>query len=579
MDAVLPGALAWSGTDLPTGLLDLVPDPTTVTFGAVRVAYWGLQPVPSTPFALLLSRVVRVVDGAVAPERAAERARRSSDELAALLPPFAALTQSQGAIAIAADGVGFRQMYHSGSGTSGIPVVSTSALLAGRARRARLDPVGVAVQANLGWQLGQRTMLEGIRKLEPGASAQVADDGLLLIPGKASALRPLDLPRAVVEAASLLRRSLEAVLDDHPDAVLQLTGGLDSRLLLSAIPPSRRKGLHAMTLGVPGSGDVDVAARISRRYGIVHEVRGLADLSGLEPEEAWDLCLGSAMRLDATADPVAHTALRVAERGFDQGVRISGLGGEVARGFYYLGRVRPRSYSSRDAKKLAAWRMFVNEAVEPDLLDEEFAAWARHAAENEVHSGLLAGGSEWFRATDELYLRHRMQRWAGATDTAVGFDRTVINPMLDPEFLSIATRLEPEDKAHSRFLALLQMELDPELGHLQLEGRPSPATYAYPSVRNRAQQARHTGLRFTGKLSQRVRRQNRPPAGGTVLASGVVQWWREHPDLLAPLDGLGFLRREWLDDMLERRLEPRPSSVGFLVNLVAATGTGSISSS
>ena len=46
----------------------------------------------------------------------------------------------------------------------------------------------------------------------------------------------------------------------------------------------------------------------------------------------------------------------------------------------------------------------------------------------------------------------------------LGAQRIVINPMLDPGFLGIAAGLAPHDKAGSRFLAALQMELDPELG-------------------------------------------------------------------------------------------------------------------
>ena len=45
------------------------------------------------------------------------------------------------------------------------------------------------------------------------------------------------LDDAVAQAAAVLRDLARTrLLDDHPDAVLQLTGGMDSRLLLSAIP-------------------------------------------------------------------------------------------------------------------------------------------------------------------------------------------------------------------------------------------------------------------------------------------------------------------------------------------------------
>jgi asparagine synthase (glutamine-hydrolysing) len=131
--------------------------------------------------------------------------------------------------------------------------------------------------------------------------------------------------------------------------------------------------------------------------------------------------------------------------------------------------------------------------------------------------------------------------------------------------------LRPVDKAELRFLAALQMEIDPELGRRPLEGRPSPSTYAERSSWYPVAQALRTGRRFASKASQRLRRGNRPPAGGEVVARKVVEWWRSHPDVLATLASLDFIRQDWIDDVLADRQQARPSTVGFLTNLVVAT--------
>ena len=214
--------------------------------------------------------------------------------------------------------------------------------------------------------------------------------------------------------------------------------------------------------------------------------------------------------------------------------------------------------------------MFVNEAVEPGLLTSDFAAWGREAANKEVYDALSASEGEWFRATDDLYLRHRMQRWAGVTDTAVAYQRIVINPMLDRSFLDIAARLAPRDKAQSRFLARLQLELDPELGRIPLEGRPAPIAYAHPSTWHTAALAANTGRRLAKKVVQRLQRGNRPPAGGTVLAAKVVEHWRENPNILKLASFGDFVHPAWLEEVLAGRIQPRPSSVAFVANLVTA---------
>jgi asparagine synthase (glutamine-hydrolysing) len=568
---MLPGFLASRSGDaafrraLPVGR-----NVSVVPCGRVDIAYWDVPVLAQDQPALALSPVTRTADGTVAPSTILAALRQEPASLTRLLPPFAATAGTPSGVILVADSMGYRQAYHTSRGSAGAPALSTSALLAARVTGASLDPTAVAVQSLLGWQLGQRTLFAGVEKLAPGAVARLNADGVAFDQLEPSDDSPLTIGEAVRSAANLLRRSLEALLDDHPDAVLQLTGGQDSRLLLSAIPPARRRGLRAMTLGVSG-GDVAVASQLARQYGLDHEVHGLSGLDDITPAEAWDLARTAALRLDGMSDPVALAALTVGESSFEQGVRISGLGGEVARGFYYLGKVRERPVTRAEAHQLAAWRMFVNEAVEPGLLGEEFSAWGREAADNEVLEALTAGGKDWDRATDDLYLRHRMQRWAGVTDTAVAYQRTVINPMLDHGFLDIATRLAPADKANSLFLARLQMELDPELGGVPLEGRPAPARYAEPGFRNDLHRRLVTGKRLARKAFQRARRGNRAPAGGEVVAEKVVVHWREDPSVLEPVRASGFVRPEWLDGMIVGTITPRPSSVALLTNLIVAT--------
>ena len=570
--AQLPGFLAAGDADIER-VGDRLGTADRVACGPVSLLGWGLAPVPGETASLILSRVVRTRTGELpAGEVAAELSARPA-ALGRLLPPFAAVRGDESGVTMVADSMGLRQLYHGTPGDSARAVLSTSALLAGESLGAGFDETAVAVQSQLGWQLGQRTLRSGIHKLVPGEVAHLGASGVSTNASGDPVAGPIPFGDAVRQAADLLRVSLEALLDDHPDAVLQLTGGQDSRLLLSAIPPARRRGLRAMTLGVVGDGDVAVADAIASRYGIQHEVRGLGDLESVTPSEAWTLAVDAARRLDGMADPLALAALTVAEGAFEQGVRISGLGGEVARGFYYVGKVRDRAYTRKDAEQLAAWRMFANESVEADALAPDFGRWAHDAANASVFDALTAGGPEWFRATDELYLRHRMQRWAGVTDTAVAYQRVVINPMLDESFLMLAAGLAPREKAHSRFLASLQMALDSELGRMPLEGRPAPIAFAQPGPLSSVSRTVSTARKAAKKVAQRATRGNRAPAGGVVMAARVAEHWRRHPEILGGAPLAPFVSTTWLDAVLSGRVEPRPSSVAFVTNLVVASST------
>ena len=436
---------------------------------------------------------------------------------------------------------------------------------------AGLDQEGLAVQSLLGWQLHNRTLFKGVEALTAGEWVVLSEGRctrrLLSVPAHV-ANDPAD---TIQSCAALLRQSVAAYVDQHPDCVLQLTGGQDSRLLLSAIPEFRRRGLKTMTLGYPGQADVDVASELSKRYGMSHEVRWFDGLEQLSPVDAYALCLRAAERLDCLADPVAFAALAWAESRFDQAPRLSGLGGEVARGFYYLGSGREVSVTASRARRLAAWRMFANESVEPDAVDRGFAEWSRTVAHREVFLALDGSRTDWLRATDHLYLRHRMRRWAGVTDTAVCFDRDVVNPMLDHRFIDSVTHLPPNEKRGALFLSRLQRELDLELAAVPLDGRPPPVVYAERSVANRARLTASTANRAIRKARQRVMRQRRPPAGGVVLAQKVVQHWQSDASDLERVDRLGLISREWLEQMLRKDRQPLPSTVAFLVNLASAT--------
>lgn len=567
----LPGFLssAESIGAAPTG----VPaDAVRTRHGAVGLWHWGLDSLAADPV-LSLSRVRRRSEsGHVSDGDIVTAMRRDPRELTGLLPPFAAARGDEGGVSMVADGVGFRQLYYGADAR----VMSTSAVVAGHASGARLDHHAVAVQSLLGWQLGQRTLFDGIAKLPPGATARQDHNAVTILPATATGASATELPlnEAVTRSAAILRRSLERLLDDHPDVVLQLSGGQDSRLLLSALPPARRRGLRAMTLGSPGDGDVRVARRIAELCGLDHEVRGLAEIAGVTPADAWERVVEASVRLDGQSDPVALAALGLAEAQFDQGARISGVGGEVARGFYYLGRVHDRAFGPDDAQRMAGWRMFANDAVEPRMLTQDFATWGRDVANREVYDALRAGGDEWFRATDALFLHSRVQRWAGANDTAVHDRRIVVNPMLGEEFLDVVSRLAPEDKAHSRFFALLQCELDPELARLPLEGRPAPAAYARQGVRNAVGRFNTTARKLVAKAGQRLRRGNRAPGGADTLSALVAEHWRNHPEILADARVLDeFVRPEWMTGVLSGEVSPRPSSVAFATNLMVVGRT------
>ena len=494
------------------------------------------------------------------------------ETLTTLLPPFAAAHRS-GAdepVVAATDWLGFRQLFWWQG--HGVAAISTSALALGVLGGAEFDTAALGLQSLVGWQVGLGTVMKGVTKLAAGSVA-VMHAGRVHVRRYVEASLSLDgrsaaLPDVVEEMARLLRDFHEAYLADHPDTVLQLTGGQDTRVLLSAVPPARRQGLRALTVDVHGGSDSAFAAKLSRLCELDHLVYWLDDQPPISPQTAHQLALEASAALDCMASPLALAPLLLAESNLEQGHRLSGLGGETARGFYYFGQPRHATTEPRLVNQLARWRLFANEAVTADALTSDFAVSARHDALDLINASFEGTSSEWLRATDQFYLFQRMQRWAGAHGSVAAANRFFINPMFDRRFVQLAHHAAPDDKRGGRLTGMLIARLDPGLAAVPLDSGLVPERLGVQGMRTRAALARVTARKAAGKLRQRLRRAGRPQLGATEMAALVVAHWRSEPDAVAPLRGMDLVREDWLDAVVRGTQQPQPATVAFLVNLL-----------
>jgi asparagine synthase (glutamine-hydrolysing) len=492
--------------------------------------------------------------------------------LAALLPPFAAAHRERpgGPVVVAGDWLGFRQLYWWRG--AGVAAVGTSARALAALAGAGLDPAGLGAQAMIGWQVADATIFSGVRALPPATVATLERGSLVLRRYADPPARPQRAPAlddAVEEMAAVLVAWQTGYLAAHPDTVLQLTGGHDSRILLGAVPEKLRAGLRALTLGDAASRDVRIAAQLSNRYRLRHQVYRLEEQAWPSPAEAHELALASARALECLASPLALAPLLLAESHLEQGHRLSGLGGEVARGFYYTGQPAGAVTSPRLVDRLARWRLFSNEAVEAAALDRDFLAMARETTLATLRTLFAAG--DWLRATDEFYLYHRMHRWAGVHGTVAAVRRYSVNPMFDRRFIELALGVAPADKRDSLLLARLMTRLDRELAAIPLDSGLVPSRLATGSAVARVGSATLTARKAVRKVRQRLTRGRRPQLGADHTAALVLAHWRAEPEACQPLRGLEVVNREWLDGLLAGAHTAQPTTVAFLVNLLAAT--------
>src|SRR5262245_2287323 len=491
-------------------------------------------------------------------------------KLVTLLPPFAAAHRYQAgaSVTVATDWLGFRQLYWwRGHGAA---AVSTSARSLSVLAGGGLDAAGLGAQAMIGWQIGDRTPFEGVHAMAAATIATLGGGTLMqrqYVPPLTQKGPAPTVDDAVEEMASILSRWQSNYLEAHPDAVLQLTGGHDSRILLGAIPKRLRRGLRALTLGEETHPDVVIASQLSRRYALQHETHRLDEVIPTPPE-AHALAPSAARALEYQASPMALAPLLLVEARLDQGHRLSGLGGEVARGFYYAAQPVGAQTSRRLVERLAEWRIFANEAVESAALDPTFAAESRERTVTTLTDIFEPG--DWLRATDAFYLYHRMHRWSAVHGTVAAVRRRFVNPMFDRRFIELALAVAPADKRDSLLLGRLMTKLDPELASIPIDSGLIPARLGKRDLSTRVAIASVTARRMIRKVGQKLTHGRRPQLGAAEAAALVVAHWRTSPSSCQVLLDLPMLNRQWVHGLIKGTHDAAPTTVAFLVNLLAA---------
>jgi asparagine synthase (glutamine-hydrolysing) len=487
------------------------------------------------------------------------------------LPPFAAAHRAHAGepVVIAGDWLGFRQLYRWTA--AGVVAVSTSARALAALAGGGLEAEGLGAQALIGWQIGDATIFPGVRALPPASLVSVNEGHFEFRQYASPPERPdsaPDLGDAVAEMADILRAFESSYVEAHPDVVLQLTGGHDSRILLAAIPPAQRGGLRTLTLGDAHSSDVRIAAELSAKLGMRHQIHRMDEQRWPEPHEAHRLALDAARALECQASPLALAPLLLAESHLEQGHRLSGLGGEVARGFYYAGQPAHASTSAHLVERLARWRLFSNEAVVAEALDPAVIAAARDSTLRRLNDIFAPG--DWLRATDDFYLLHRMHRWAGVHGTVAAVRRHLINPMFDRRFIELALAVAPADKRDSRLLGRLMNSLDAELAAVPLDTGLVPVQLGTPTLRGRVATRTVEARKIVRKVSQRLTKARRPQLGAPEYATLVLAHWRAEPKSAAALYSVPVLRHAWLDGLIGGQHDADATTMAFLINLLAA---------
>jgi asparagine synthase (glutamine-hydrolysing) len=165
-----------------------------------------------------------------------------------------------------------------------------------------------------------------------------------------------------------------------------------------------------------------------------------------------------------------------------------------------------------------------------------------------------------------------MHRWSAAHGTVAAVRRHAVNPMLDHRFIQLALAVEPGEKRDSILLGQLMRRLDPQLARLPLESGLAPARLGARTAATRLAVALVTARKGMSKVRQRLTRGRRPQLGAAAAAELVLTHWRSSPTACEGLYDQPIVDRRWLDGLLAGSHPAEPTTIAFLVNLLAAAG-------
>jgi asparagine synthase (glutamine-hydrolysing) len=481
------------------------------------------------------------VDARAVPRRVLELGAGALD---ALSPPFALALRERagGPVHVAVDRCGIQHLYVR-EGGDGLVWLSSS-LLALMALGGTVDEDAVAEWLGAGHFVSERTIVREVRKVGAGTRLRLDADGCTT-----ESRWRAGAPDGATDAA-YRDTLLAAIRDRHhePLTVAELTGGLDSRLVLAGRIAA---GLPATswTIGDPRSAELRTVARLQRIAGFDHIA---ATMDPARPPGPADLVREMHRLSDGEVNaleyaPLLHAFGQVAGRWH---VSLSGAGGETGRGYYYAALGGDGVDLDTLTHKLAsATGAAVATLARPDRL-----APLRGALEELLASSGLEHPAN---RLEEVYLRGRMQRFAGRNTSTTGYFFRQALPFFDNAVVAASLGLDPSRKAQGAVMRDAVAAWAPALAAVPLDSGMSVAarSWAHPVTQARwaAAMGRKAAKRYGGAPGRRIA--GRPPVPwDAVRADGALQDL-VRDTLLAPdrrTDGL--LDRAAVNRLVERGL-------------------------
>lgn len=314
-------------------------------------------------------------------------------------------------------------------------------------------PASLFEDVVLGFRLDGHPPFTGVQAISGLDPVRVSSDG------RVDRLRPEGAPG---DPEGALQRLCERVADAfRGGAALELTGGVDSRLLVALGIAGGCGPQHAFTIGGDDDPDVRVARLIAERFEIDHRVVQSHCMCDGLCAEGVEFVRRSGFALNFALYAWLPEALAALESWRD--AQVSGVGGEIAEGFYYteldwvFGAVRslPLWMRTRAGADLCRWRRLFTPPAKRTMWRGLTGALRQEGE-----------GLRWRAMTDWYYLRHRMVGGGLPVLRASSHWYTTIAPYFDDAYRAWSSSLTEPERANRAAQRRLIARLCPSLGEM-----------------------------------------------------------------------------------------------------------------
>ncbi len=334
-------------------------------------------------------------------------------------------------------------------------ILSTSSLALASVISVHLDAYSLADYFLVGHLLQQRTFFREIEKIAPAAWLSIIDccacsRRYWRPPTEEQNGRTID--EACCELAIKYRKAVSQRISNNGRTSVELTGGIDSRMNLACAAGSN-KDFHTWTIAENGCAELEIVQRLRQAQDFRHYVlSALEDINQCFYDDLQiinTLTDGEGNSLNLIASPACNRQTRDIRDS-----SISGVGGEILRGFYYISHKGVSNHSQQvRTDRLIGLKLRPNISIETGIFSKLFPPNHSDMLKESIESYFAdTSGATTFWRLDDFYFRSRQQRFAGRSCSFNNFFYRQEVPFFDNEIIDMSFRLPWQFKKNSRLV-------------------------------------------------------------------------------------------------------------------------------